>query len=104
MSEAASCVLEMLNYDMVSHAWLLQCVASENRSTLDWKEVLAELLSGDVEVGEVRQRSPDYLEFIAWKGTIDERVSRGARERRQPDRPGPGICLLVGSAGERGSL
>lgn len=67
-------LLEQLDEDMVSHGWLVQCVEQED-AQLDWKSVLAELLSEDVEVGDTRA-APNYLEFIAWKGTIEERVSR----------------------------
>jgi hypothetical protein len=67
--------LEQLGEDMVSHGWLVQSVEQVD-AQLDWKSVLAELLSEDVEVGDARVASPDYVEFIAWKGTIDERVSR----------------------------
>jgi|HubBroStandDraft_1064217.scaffolds.fasta_scaffold833707_1 hypothetical protein len=68
-------ILEQLGEDMVSHGWLVQSVEQED-AQLDWKTVLAELLSEDVEVGDTRVASPDYVEFIAWKGTIEERVSK----------------------------
>jgi hypothetical protein len=67
-------LLEQLGEDMVSHGWLVQSVEQED-AQLDWKTVLAELLSEDVEVGDTRA-APNYVEFIAWKGAIEERVSR----------------------------
>lgn len=76
MSTIADNIYEQLADDMVSHGWLVQCVEQENQSRLEWKSVLAELLARDVEIGDTRQASPEYLEFIAWTGTIAERVFR----------------------------
>ena len=69
-------VLEQLREDMASHGWLVQSVEQED-AQLDWQSVLAELLSEDVEVGDARVASPDYVEFIAWKGTIEETCVEG---------------------------
>jgi hypothetical protein len=68
----------MLNEDMVSHGWLVQCLEQGGQSPLDWTPVVTELLSGDVEIGETRLASSNYVEFIAWRGTIGARVSRAA--------------------------
>ena len=39
--------------------------------------VLSELLAtGNVEIGQTHQAKPDYLEFVAWNGSIEERISR----------------------------
>lgn len=76
MSTSADNIYEQLGDDMVSHGWLVQCIEQENQSRLEWKSVLAELLTRDVEIGDTRQASPEYLEFIAWTGTIAERVFR----------------------------
>ncbi|MFO0812143.1 MAG: hypothetical protein U0796_02930 [Gemmatales bacterium] len=78
MSKNTDDIYEQLGDDMVSHGWLVQCVHQENQSRLEWKSVLAELLARDVEIGDTRQASPEYLEFIAWKGKIEERVARAA--------------------------
>lgn len=78
MSGIANTVLELLSDDMVSHGWLVHCVEQGGRPELEWKAVLAELLSGEVEIGVARLASADYVEFIAWKGTIEERISRAA--------------------------
>jgi len=76
MSNIANCIYELLSRDMVSHGLLLQTVEQEGDPRPDWKTVLGELLSEDVEIGEAKLASPDYVEFIAWKGTIKERVTR----------------------------
>jgi hypothetical protein len=40
---------------------------------------LTELLSsGSVDVGEAKLSSPEYVEFMAWKGTVEERVERAS--------------------------
>jgi hypothetical protein len=88
MSKIASYVLELLSEDMVSHGLLVQSVEQENVQ-LDWKDVLKELLSQDVEIGEARLASPTYVEFIAWRGPIEERVSRAVNRLESltgPDR------------------
>ena len=76
----SSYVIELLNDDMMSHGFLVQCVAQnetdENGPQLTWRDVLEDLLSGEVEIGMVESKSADYVEFIAWKGGVDERLSR----------------------------
>lgn len=74
-------ILEMLADDMVNHGWLVQYLKqSESGSTpLDERIKLtltALLASGKVEIGVPEQATPDYLEFVAWNGTVEERVSR----------------------------
>lgn len=74
-------ILEMLTDDIVSHGLLVQCVeqveSDANSSRVRVRNTLAELLaSGRVEVGVARLATPDYVEFVAWKGTVDERVRR----------------------------
>jgi hypothetical protein len=73
-------ILELLNDDMVSHGFLVQCVdeaeSHGDQPALSWKDVLEELLSDEVEIGAAKSRSLDYVEFIAWRGTIDARISR----------------------------
>jgi hypothetical protein len=81
MKQIASDVIEMLSEDMVSHGLLSQCVepteGDDTPSSLRVRNLLAELLSsGKVEVGEAKLASPDYVEFIAWKGTVEDRVRR----------------------------
>lgn len=81
MTKPIDDVLEMLADDMVNHGWLVQYLEQqENVSTpLDERirRLLTELLtSGKVEVGMPEQATPDYLEFVAWKGKVDERVRR----------------------------
>ncbi len=73
-------VIEDLHIDLVYHEWFVQTVASCNEerrpSQAEIAEILRELLqTGEVEIGRT-ERKPDYLEFIAWRGTVDERVKR----------------------------
>ena len=81
MSLTINDVLELLGDDILSHGFLAQCARDSNNGTslsvAQLKELLAELLtSGKVEIGNTRLASPEYLEFIAWRGTVDERISR----------------------------
>ena len=74
-------ILEMLrDTDMVEHGFFVQCVADGNGGAALEPRVealLAELLSsGKVEIGEAKQASPGASEFVAWRGTVAERVSR----------------------------
>jgi hypothetical protein len=77
MSEAANDVLEMLQDDMVSRGWVVYCCNKATHSNFGEKELLEELLtSGKVEVGRTRQTRPDYLDFVAWRGSVAERIAR----------------------------
>jgi hypothetical protein len=86
MSGIASYILELLSRDMVSHGLLLQSV-NQYDSRISRTAVLTELLSGDVEIGEARLTSPDYVEFVAWTGGIQQRISRA--EARVDSLTGP---------------
>ena len=85
MSTISNDILEQLNDDIIYHGWLVQCVEqnidADEKSLLGWKEVLKQLLMlGKVEIGEAKIASPDYVEFIAWKGTVEERIARAVEE------------------------
>jgi hypothetical protein len=85
MSIISNNILEQLNDDIISHGWLVQCIEqnidTDEESPLGWKEVLKQLLMlGEVEIGEAKIASPDYVEFIAWKGTVEERIARAIKE------------------------
>jgi hypothetical protein len=74
-------ILGLLNEDMVSHGLLVQCVEEYTRGDggllRDWKDVLGQLLlSGNVEIGDTQRTSLGYVEFIAWRGTVGERIAR----------------------------
>jgi hypothetical protein len=80
-------VVEMLNDDLVSHGFFAQCVSHSCGGATDGSkflgEILADLLSTrEVEVGETRQENPGYLEFVAWRGTVKERVERASEAVR----------------------
>ena len=72
-------ILDELNYDIVCHELIVQCIKSKsptNGPQLSWKDVLKKLLSDQVEIGEAKLKTPDILEFIAWRGSVSERISR----------------------------
>jgi hypothetical protein len=74
-------ILEMLDDDMVSHGLLAQCVERTENDIRPMRErvksaLTESLASGKVEIGIAKMATPDYVEFIAWKGTVAERVSR----------------------------
>ena len=74
-------VLDMLNDDMLSHGLFAECVGGTQCTHPTTPErleiVLTQLLeSGDVEVGSTRLSTPDYVEFIAWIGSVNARVER----------------------------
>ncbi len=76
----SSDIIDLLNDDMVSHGLLVQCVEQNdscgNGPKLNWKDVLEELLSREVEIGIAKSTSADYVEFIAWSGSVSERICR----------------------------
>lgn len=83
MSTINNYILDLLNDDMVSHGLLAQCVDQDKSvgrdgRKLEWREVIEELLSEKkVEIGVAKIASSlDHVEFIAWKGTIGERIAR----------------------------
>jgi len=74
-------ILEMLADDMVSHGSLVQYFENNKNAPMAIDEqirlVLAELLSSDmVDVGMPAQVSPNYVEFVAWRGTTEQRIRR----------------------------
>lgn len=74
-------VLEMLEEDMVYHGFLAQYLEQGKSDNAPLEErikiMLTELLaSGRVEIGVAKLAAPDYVEFVAWNGMVNERVSR----------------------------
>ena len=75
-------ILEVLRDgpDMLDRGIVVQLVADGGGdSPLESRveAVLADLLtSGHVEIGEEKELSPGASEFVAWKGTVEERVRR----------------------------
>ncbi len=82
MSTIGNHILDLLSDDIVSYGLLVQCIEQERARAAgaqpELKDVLEELLSGNVEIGVARSASPDHVEFIAWKGTIGKRLARAA--------------------------
>jgi len=81
MSTITEDILEMANDDMVSHGLIAQCLkqanTGENSREDRVEDVLKELLTSDkVEMGSAKATTADYVEFVAWRGTIEEKVSR----------------------------
>ena len=74
-------ILEMLNSDMVSRGLIAQCFKeSENGlllSTSQESEILRRLLASDgIAIGDPNLLRPDYVEFVGWVGTVEDRVRR----------------------------
>lgn len=85
-------ILEMLEDDMVSHGLLAQCLNQADSSTTSPEDGLAKVLkgllaTGKVEIGMAKMTTPDYVEFVAWKGTGDERVDRAMEAVAEADGP-----------------
>lgn len=81
MNTSISSILEMLENDIVSYGHLLQAVKSNLKDFGSYDQgiqfVLEELLRpGNVEIGNTVLADRNYVEFIAWKGTVPERIAR----------------------------
>ena len=73
--------MEMLKQDLVSSGIIAQLIEDEQTGGIAprgrLKQMLSELLSsGRIEVGGAKLAGPDYVEFVAWNGTCDDRVTR----------------------------
>jgi len=73
-------ILELLAEDIVSHGIIAQCLSqstSDDAPHATVRSVLEELLeSGNVEIGTAKLARPDYVEFLAWTGSVADRVHR----------------------------
>ena len=74
-------VLALLSHDAVSHGWIAQTVAEGTNLDVPLREQITTLLttlldSGLVDVGTLREASHDRLEFVAWSGSTQARVSK----------------------------
>ena len=83
-------VVELLDDDIVYHGFFVQCLQQDQDDVaghaLDWRDVLEQvLLSGKVEIGDARLASPDFVEFIAWKGTVADRVAKAVERVNSAD-------------------
>jgi len=92
MSTIIDSIVEELNDDLVSHGWLDQAImltdGGVRPSQTRIMDVLSEMLAtGKVEVGVTNQAKPDYLEFVGWNGTVEERVSRAMESVATADGP-----------------
>src|ERR1700722_2238844 len=77
MSEAANDILEMLQDDMVSRGWVVHFCSETIDPNVGEKEVIEELLTSEkVDVGLPSQSRPDYIELVAWRGSVPERTTR----------------------------
>ncbi len=81
MSKIGDEIIELLNNDIVSRGFLVQCIEQNKiaaiSQTPNVNDVLEELLiSGKVEIGIAKMSNPNYVEFVAWKGTVSKRLSR----------------------------
>lgn len=80
---------EELHEDLLNHAWIEQAVrlrvGKDAPSLLYVQAILEEMLkSGEVEIGETTkgrgEGGKEYVAFIAWKRTVQERIARAMRE------------------------
>jgi len=81
MNPVTAEILDELNSDIVSHGLIIQFMKDANvyegLAAIRVEGVLSELLTtANVEIGNANLAGPDYVEFIAWKGTVAERISR----------------------------
>lgn len=80
MTNSANYILGLLREDIVSHGLLVQSVRqienAEEQVHSDWIDVLEELLSNSIEIGDAKLASADHVEFIAWTGTVGHRIDR----------------------------
>lgn len=81
MNTIISYILEILDDDIMHHGLFVQCVEEDepggNGPKLNWKDVLEKLLLRcEVEIGEAKIKSAEYVEFIAWRGNVNKRLSR----------------------------
>ena len=81
MSTIADEILDMLKDDMVRHGLLEKNVEQNDltntETQLRVRDLLAELLAtAKVEIGIAKLARPDYVEFVAWNGSVEERVQR----------------------------
>ena len=81
MNTIVSDVLDELHEDLISHGWLVQAIMLADQGSRPSQSriinVLTELLeTGQVEIGLTHQAEPDYLEFVAWNGTVEGKTSR----------------------------
>ena len=99
MNSVSEDILDALNDFLVYHELMAQIVKNaspENGPQLNWQDVLEELLLGEVEIGNIKLKTPDYTEFIAWKGTVNERISRAVECVNNKDPSDPGFSYYIG--------
>lgn len=79
MRDVTDDLKEQLEDDLLYHAWIVQCVADYSEDTgvpRHWEDVLRDMLADGIEIGDARIARPDYVEFVAWTGSLDERMAR----------------------------
>ena len=81
MSTTANEIRELLDDDIMSHGFLAQCIEQADGGGAPLQDQLKNTLinllsSGRVEIGFARLARPDYVEFVAWRGSVDDRVAR----------------------------
>jgi len=92
MTPLALEIIEELKQDLSYHGWIMQGLRNEyGGDDMSLRPHLIELLrellsSGRVEIGETCLDKPNYLAFVAWKGTVQDRISRAMREVDQATR------------------
>ena len=92
MTPTTDDLLEMLDDDMVSHGLLAQCLKQADATTTNSNNQLADALrdllaTGKVAIGSANLTTPDYVEFVGWRGTTDERIERALQAVDKADGP-----------------
>lgn len=103
MAEAMRRVMIALQDDIVSYAEFLQIVHEASEVVegiihISADYVLAKLLQEDVEIGHAELNAEqDRLKFIAWRGSIDDRIARVHHRRSAETKANAGysswLCL-----------
>jgi len=83
INAACKTIKDGLEEDLCSYGWLRQtvkeCCLSDVADPESVQAVMVELLASGVEVGKAVKAFKDSVEhvaFVAWKGTVEERVGR----------------------------
>jgi len=78
MNDILDEICELLESDMVYYGQIARCVDSQDNSSVS-QLIHALLCDRNVEIGSVRLRDREYVEFVGWIGTINERIQRATR-------------------------
>lgn len=102
VQELAQALIEELKEgidDLIYNSWIEQAVrlrvSNEAQISLYLMNVLEEMLkSREVEIGGEVRRERDGVKYIAWEGTVEQRIARAFQEteRARQVNPNWGLC------------